>query len=665
MLIGCKKDKEENPIVNNPPPPTTTETIIATETATIGANGGTVTLSDAATVTVAAGVLTADTKITFSKIGNENIFAGENRSAYEILGLPKGTKVKLTFPCPKGLFVDFLGVYNYDPVNYTGTSVSFAYDDIVGKITVDNYSVLKKLTSDPDYRRWIIEWGDKPEYGDKIKLNPVPYYEQMGGSCWATDATMLTKAYSPYKDRESETEIYNYLKAMNLNMDDGIFIYNFMKVLPGKFDAFSQGAGAKSECYINKKNLLKAIIKRLDENKPVVMYMPNYAHAVLAVGYRTILNQSGYDDYELVIHDSKGTNPPVADEGGMYTTRKWSWFLKDASATHLYLILFPDAEAHPDRALQTLSLPTGNTGVYFEYYKVAGGSKGTISLNWDKDAADGYKWTQTSNVFETLPKTVKNLNLKLKLYNADLSGDQNTMLNVKITNNKKGKTTFQKDYPVTLSTTKNPYDFNLALDTSEWLENYGDTTEIEYYIQTRLMNKGFYQDGWAVKFKIKGAKFAYSYVNNAAFSAIRPIMTLWSETFKANVGAMLSGDKFRVMRDQNNLDKKGVTVNVPPMPANVSAYNFNLIVTFSDLILDPPITDAEAFLERGSWRMSGNTTGQLDNSGVWTVPITLEKDWNYKSYVVIVWPKIKDNKQGTWETTYGFEIVTVTFVFDK
>ncbi|MBP7497833.1 MAG: hypothetical protein KA792_09235 [Bacteroidales bacterium] len=508
FLVSCKKDKDDSEDTTPVTPPVTTETIIATASGTIGTAGGTVKLSDGATVEIAAGVLTSDTKITINKIGNEVNFAADNRYCYEISGLEKGTKVKLIFPCPAGKSSAFTGVLNYNNSTYAGISVPFVYDSINGNVTVDNYTLVKKLNAEPDYRRWIVEWGDKQEYGDETALIPVPFYEQIGGSCWATDMTMLTKAYSPYKDREAETEIKDYLKTMSLNMDDGIGLYNFMKVLPGKFNSFTSGAGVTSESYFVKNNLLKAIIKRLKENKPVVLYMPNYAHAVLVVGYRTYLNQAGYDEYELVIHDSKGVNPPSADEGGMYTTRKWSWFLKDAVSTHLYLILYPGVGVHPNRALQTVGLPSypsGKTEVSFDYYKTAGGSKGTISLTWDKSAYDGYKWSQSFNTFDVLPKTVKAMNLKLQLFNSDLSAGQNPTLNIKIVNNKKGKITFQQDYPVTLLTDKNPLYFNISLDTAQWLDNYNDTTEIEYYIFTRLMNKGFYQDGWTARFKIKGA----------------------------------------------------------------------------------------------------------------------------------------------------------------
>lgn len=500
---SCKKDDSIKP-----PPPEVTETIIETSSATIGVNGGSVVLSDGANVIISSGELSSDFIVTISKIANENIFTAENRYAYDISGLPKGTHVNLIFPCPANKPLKLVGVFNYDPTQYIGTTVSFDYDSINGKVTINNFILQKKQKDVANYSRWIIEWGNNINYGDNTKLIPMPFYQQIGGSCWAASATMLTKAYSPFTGREIETEICEYLRAMNINIDDGIGVYNFMKVLFRRFQVFSGGAGVTTVSYFNKTNLLLAIIKQLDENKPVELYMPNYAHAVLVVGYKTTLN--GYDDWELIIHDSKGTNPPIADEGTMYTSRKWSWFLKDAFSTSLFLILYPGTAVHNDRALQTISLPTypsDNTGVSFEYNRSSGGSSGTISLTWDINKPDGYKWSQSGFTdFDTLP-IVKSLNLKLQLYNADLSANQNVSLNVKVYNAKAAKTTYIKDYPITLSNDKLPYYFNLSLDTSEWFKNYGDTSIIEYYIQTRLINNsGNYQDGWIVKFNIKGDK---------------------------------------------------------------------------------------------------------------------------------------------------------------
>jgi hypothetical protein len=498
---GCKKDNETNELIDPE------ESVIEISTQTIGSAGGTLELNDGASMNIPSGSLSEDAIISFSKIGNETYFSSTNRNAYEFSGIETGTLLNLSFPCPAGLKSNLVGVFNYDPATVEGTTKDFSYDSINGGVKLTNYHYLKHLKSEGRYKRWIVEWGEPREFVDKTVLIPMPFYEQIGGSCWATDVTMLTKAYSPYADREAETEVYQYLKAMGLGIDDGIGIYNFMKVLDKKFHLYSNGAGATTESYFNKNNLLNAIIKRLDEKKPVVLYMPNHAHAVLVVGYRTYLNLNGYDQTDLIIHDSKGTNPPSADEGCMYTSRKWSWFIKDAYPQSLFLMLTAGSAVNESRAMQTLGLPTypsGKTEVSFSYYKTAGGSKGTISLTWDQNHPDGYKWTQNDLLtFEKIPSSVKSMNFKLQLFNADMDASENVTLNLKISNLTKGKSTFLRDYPLTLPNSPDPYYFELALDTSEWLKNFGDTATMDYTIQTRLSNSsGIYQDGWTVNFKV-------------------------------------------------------------------------------------------------------------------------------------------------------------------
>ncbi|MBP7497832.1 MAG: hypothetical protein KA792_09230 [Bacteroidales bacterium] len=59
IFNGCKKDKDDNEDTTPVTPPVATETIIATASGTIGTAGGTVILSDGATVEIAADVFTS------------------------------------------------------------------------------------------------------------------------------------------------------------------------------------------------------------------------------------------------------------------------------------------------------------------------------------------------------------------------------------------------------------------------------------------------------------------------------------------------------------------------------------------------------------------------------------------------------------------------------
>ncbi|NCA76968.1 MAG: hypothetical protein EOM90_11605 [Alphaproteobacteria bacterium] len=502
LAVNCKKEKNDDP---PPGPVVVPETILETASAVIGSQGGNVQLSDGATVKVPAGTLSADATVDFSKIGNEKIFGSPDRSAYNVSGLPKGVRVSYEFTCPAGKDPDFVGVFNYDPGSMEGTSVDFEYDQSSGLIRVEDYSTVKSLNADQDYSRWIVEWGDKQDFGDKTKLIPMPFYMQEGGSCWAAASLMLSNSYTTGYG-ESSLTIPHYLKAMQIGRDDGIGMWDFMKNLYYKFHSLSGGAGATTKSYWITNNLLKDIIKSLDNDRPVVLMVTPISHVVLIVGYRTYMDASGYDQHELIIHDSKAQNPVNIDEGTMYTYRKWDWFLRNKFPTSTFWAMYPDAPVHASRSLQTLGFPEfpgADQKVEFIYDQ----TNKRVLLHWDHEKPDGYKWVMPNAMeIDSIPASVKKLNLKLQLFNADLDNTADCELRISLFNEKKNKSTYYKKFPVTMGTDKRPVYKNFEIPVKEWLNTFGDTTLINYSLQCNLYDGwGKYLDGWQAKFRVKGA----------------------------------------------------------------------------------------------------------------------------------------------------------------
>ncbi len=484
------------------------ESIISSKTVVIGAQGGMLVYDDGTTLVVPKGVLTSDYTVTISKIANEQIFGSvENRNCYDISGLPIGTKVDLTFPCPPDKDPEYVAVFNYDPETIEGEQPAFSYDKNVGSIKITNFTLRNPPNQLIQKKRWIVEWGDKPEFGSESKLIPMPYYMQVGGTCWAADATMLAKAYMPYTDESTEVEIKDFLKEMQIGVDAGIDHWSFMKVLYKKFNLLTGGAGGKTEGYFSKSNLLRAIIKRLDEDKPIIIWLPNLesAHAVLIVGYRTVLNSSGYNDYELILHDSKATDPPNKDEGTMYTYRKWKWFIEGAAPTTFYMIMYAGSPVHSARALQTIGFPQYPSEMQLKFEKVVNNKKSYIYCKIDPTQPSGYGWVAANYDKVQYIEKVKTLIMNLQLYNADLDKAKDCNVNVKLTNLKTNKQTLSKDYPVQLGTDKKPKMLNITLDTSLWLKNEGDTSLITYRIDCKLTSEfgGDYLDGWNAEFKTR------------------------------------------------------------------------------------------------------------------------------------------------------------------
>jgi hypothetical protein len=307
MINGCSKE-DANDIDQDEP-----ETVLSTKSATIGSQGGTLSLDDGTSVTIAKGLLTTDYSVTLSKIGNEQIFGSvENRNCYDLSGLPAGITATLTFSCPAGKEKELIGVFNYDPVTLEGDQPAFTYDKNDGKILISNTKL-----RDPQVRkkRWIIEWTDGFYGGAKTVILSVPFYTQAGGSCWAADATMMAK--SLYNFSGIEVEISDFLREMGLGIDDGIDGYRFMKNLPWKFIKLVPGAGAVTEAYFSNFACFKSITKKIDEGSPVLLQLSNYGHAVLAVGYKYVPG-NGYKNCELIIHDSNGVFPVNAGQGTIY-----------------------------------------------------------------------------------------------------------------------------------------------------------------------------------------------------------------------------------------------------------------------------------------------------------------------------------------------------------
>ncbi|MBP7498210.1 MAG: hypothetical protein KA792_11160, partial [Bacteroidales bacterium] len=534
FLVSCKKDKDDENNNNNPPV-VSGETVIATSSVTLGANGGIVSLTDGAAINIAAGVLSTDTKITISKIGNEVNFAADNRYCYEITGLSAGIKVTLVFPCEKGKYKDFVGVLNYNPDDLTGVAPPFTYDSINGKINVDNFTLEKKAIDGTQKRRWIVEWDDKQDYGAEEKIIPVPYYEQISETCWATDATMLTKAYKTNTSTDGETEVKDFLKEMQIDLLAGIGPIAFNRNFPKAFKKLS-GVSATSKTYWIKNNLLQVIISKLRDNKPVLISMPNIGHALLIIGFRTYVDETGYDNYELVVHDSKGVNPPSGNDGTMYTMHKWSWFLQKTDWRFMFFIMFPDVAVPKQTQLQTIVMPTGAGESYLSFMFTIPPQKYSANLAWNISKQNGYGiYHINGSDFDPIPKDVYKLKYKFQIYNADLNNEKTADVLVKITNNKKYKPTFEKRYPIQIEVNKAPVYISDDLDSSLWLKNYGDTTVIPYELEVMLVSSisDLYLDGWKIKFNVKGGLPSKNYIKS--YNSPPATHLIYNKYYSANV----------------------------------------------------------------------------------------------------------------------------------
>jgi hypothetical protein len=396
-------------------------------------------------------------------------------------------------------------VLRYNTETLDAHKPAHQYNSSTGVVTVNlpsnpqNAPMTVRAAAQKPYHRWIVEWaGELTGLVEGEKIIPMPYYEQIKETCWAADALMLTKAVTPYKDREAEVEIYNFMKALNIGVSDGIGMTAFLKSLLQPIHDFSGGAGVKSSNFISNTNLRCKLVELLQKDLPVILRLP--VHTVLVVGYRITTTPAGARTYEFVIHDSMGINPPNANEGSMYTLRNWTWFEARLSSISNQ-ILWADNKPHAQRALQTIGLPSGGNVGELRFVVEKNGANFHYNFTFAPDEAKGYAWYFGTNKVDAIPAVAKNLNLKLALWNADLDSSAAVQVEIKIRQKDSPALVYSSIDTVSIPTDKKPRWFTKTIPLCNLLKA-GDP---KHYLEVRVEKAGTYLDGFTVEFNMEQA----------------------------------------------------------------------------------------------------------------------------------------------------------------
>jgi hypothetical protein len=452
-------------------------------------------------------------EIKILQITEERYFNTQNNVIFDFSENSSNYYVEFEYELPKGLVTDDIAAILYDPTGseqqLIAAELDFDYNTETGKVMIQFYMFsgngasgkIDKVQNDDKYNRLVLSWSDRfrlSEYPE-TKIIKMPYYEQPHGSCWATCATMYSRAYSSNKDHKEEIRIIDFIKLKgDDDLNTGIGMWDFKRNLT-KWINNKTNLKTEVSTFVSSSNMLEEIIKKLDENKPMIFNLdspsnPKGAHAVMILGYRRDLVSASKVSMELLIHNPTGSN--INDV--MYKWVDWEWFLEAKSYTEAFQILYADIAVPDDRPLQTVGMPINKFLGELGFKVVA--SKGTsfnIGLSYDKDEKHYYKWTfPNTEKCDAMPDTTESMILKLPIYNADDKA-ANVGMNLRIYNNDNGELVYENSDFTSLSVGENKTDIELPI--SEFANFMTDETEFRAELEIRN-SSGRYLDGYDLYF---------------------------------------------------------------------------------------------------------------------------------------------------------------------
>jgi hypothetical protein len=431
--------------------------------ATVGQSGGELDLKNGAKLVIPAGALSAGANLQLNQVSNPVDF-GADTTAYDITGLNPATgAVTLNFPVTKGLAANLVSICTYNttsqqesaiPYNYNATGGTVAVTIDPNKISFESIkpkislpvvaSLLGPLYKliHPDYsitERLRILFTPETAYtaASGNYVIPTPFYEQSGGSCWATDTLMLLRTYDTGNmiQRNLGEPLYGCNEAGVSIKDFGLDAYGFETAL-ASYISGQTGATVTWRGYYNMDNLRYEMLRQLDNSHPMIIHLPGIGHYALVIGYRDSGNT-------LIIQDSNGVAPSTAQPNlaGMYSVRTFDWIRSmegginnlggaDGSLVPVPLqILWVDKAANFPGTLQTIDMPGadetfgcsyGGIDFYGINPKVKVNNKVTSGyLQFDPSQLTGYSWfNMTHTPINTIPNTASNLELMMPVFNS-------------------------------------------------------------------------------------------------------------------------------------------------------------------------------------------------------------------------------------------------------
>jgi len=426
---------------------------ISKETHTITTAGGTIELSNGATLTIPPNSTAILVEVLFAEtttpphIGEEVLQAYAFATDSELLTSEFTLPVEATDVTSSDelMIVYMQGQHGpADPINFTydpsAHTVSFSLPNNwtfqnIPDSAKNRFMDLKRNSTTPqennkDNALLVIKRSPYPTVTGKSGPIQMPFFEQgNAGTCWANSGKMLQKGLYPagYLSGRITYEVFQFMKILNLGLDDGIKRWHYSQF----GDVIGRGKTVENGLYFLYSSVQKKIKEEIDRGNPIIFHRDE--HDVLVLGYE--MDIAG--DLYLIQHNPENI-------GGFYQSEKWEDAIKGNWFQESVGLIWAEDTPDPNRALQSINLPGQEVKdkLKFQGQKTKNDPGIKLHLKFDETEPDGYRWqkSDTTTIENTnhFPKNVNLLNFKMPVYNADLYNSANVTCGIKV---------YEKKYP--------------------------------------------------------------------------------------------------------------------------------------------------------------------------------------------------------------------------
>lgn len=473
ILMACTPSavKKEPPAQQQPTTSENQITTAITASKLFTTDGGELSLKDGTKLVIPAQSLSKDSNIAMSS----DTF-GADTQGIDISGLANlNGEITLTYPIGKNLDPDTLSVFGLsDDLSQT---YRFPYD-----YNAEDGIVAVKIASSSPPNSWlhipfvkaddntvqnnvkvVVQTTNKYNLTRDEVLIKMPYYEQIGQSCWAAATEMLIHGYVGGEVVGTAEPFSHTLAFIKVNNDDfGIDPGSFMILLP-KYIQKETGKNVKWKSFIVNNNLKWELLRQLDAGHPVILryFARTSFHAVLVVGYK-----DGGETF--IIQDPK--NQPGDTTGidhAMYSDITWTWLNERLDQVifkgQVTPIIWIDEPMTSPKTLQTIQVPAtdeifGSAEGEFAFYetnKINGRKTKIAFLHLIPSKPTGYEWVQSNKEIDVIPNSAEGISITLPAWNADFTPAKVTLITRIVAHGDYGaKEVYYKTQDVTLPEAK-------------------------------------------------------------------------------------------------------------------------------------------------------------------------------------------------------------------